>query len=51
MLSLKGCVVTADGLTALHEIIAAAMPEQVIVFLDQLFSPKISLKPLKLFAL
>jgi hypothetical protein len=41
----------ALGLGALRKIFAVGMPEQVIVFLNQLLSPKIPLKPLKSFYL
>ena len=41
----------ALGLAALRKIFAVGRPEQVIVFLDQLLSPKIPLKPLKSFPL
>jgi hypothetical protein len=41
----------ALGLAALRKIFAVGRPEQVIVFLDQLLSPKIPLKPLKSFTL
>jgi hypothetical protein len=39
------------GLGALRKIFAAAMPNQVIAFLNQLLSPKILLKPSKLYSL
>jgi hypothetical protein len=41
----------ALGLGVLRKIFAAEMPDQVIVFLDQLLSSKIPLKPLKSFTL
>jgi hypothetical protein len=47
----KAVSLFALGLTALRKIFAAEIPEQIIVFLKQLLSPKIPLKPLKSFAL
>jgi hypothetical protein len=47
----KAVSLFALGLGVLRKIFAAAMPEQVIVFLHQLLSPKIPFKPLKSFAL
>jgi hypothetical protein len=47
----KAVSLFALGLHALRKIFAAGTPEQVIVFLKQLISPKIPFNPLKSFAL